>query len=288
MRKLVPIIFIAVLAGGIYFAYVRAHREPGMTGPALKTRFLDSTFGNAVVLTTPEGKVVVIDHAARRAAQALIGMLQAERVREVSVVISNPTRDRADALAAIQRAVKVSKVIRPELGTATAQWTDWLHRAKWQPTPETIVARGDSVRLSPKVRLEALNPVRKPSPRGRDDNSLVFRVRFGGKSILFGSDIRTAGEADLIQSGIDLTSSVLVAGRHGRYGSTSLELLSMVRPEICVISAEQRSNRPAASVLNRLSARNTGGALYRTDKDGIIEIDTDGRLIQVSTGGGGP
>lgn len=288
MRKLVPIILIAVLAGGIYFAYVRARREPGMTGPALKTRFLDSEFGNAVVMTTPEGKVVVIDPASGRAAEALIGMLRRERAREVSVIISNPTRDRADALAAIQHEIKVFRVIRPELGTATAQWKDWLDRAKWQPAPEIVIARGDKAPLSPKVRLEALNPVREPSPRTGDDNSLVFRVRFGDKSILFPSDIRTAGEADLIQSGIDLTSSVLVAGRHGRYGSTSLELLSMVRPEICILSAQQGANRPAASVLNRLNARNTGAALYRTDKDGIIEIDTDGRLIQVSTGGGGP
>lgn len=289
MRKLVPIILIAALAaGGIYLAYVRAHRKPGISGPALDAQFLTEEFGNAVVLRTPEGKVVVIDPAPRRGAKALIGMLRAESVREVSVIISNPTRDRAGALAAIQGKIKISRMIRPELGKATTQWAGWLRHEKWQPVPEVIVARGDSVRLSPKVRLEALNPSRKPSPRGGDEDSLVFRVQFAGKSILFGSDIRASGEAELIGSGIDLESSVLVAGRHGRSGSTSLELLSMVRPEICVISAGHGSNRPAPSVLNRLSARNTGAPLYRTDKDGIIQIDTDGRSIQVSTGGGGP
>ena len=289
MRKIVLIILIMALAvGGIYLAYVRAHREQAISGPALKTRFLDERFGNAVVARTPEGKVVVIDPAPGRAADALIGMLRDERVRKVIVIISNPTRDRADVLATIQKTIKVSQIIRPELGTATAMWAGWLRREKWQPVPETILARGDSTRLSPKVRLEALNPAEKPAPRGGDDNSLVFRLRFGNKSILFPSDIRTEGEADVIGSGIDLESSVLVVGRHGRYESTSLEFLSMVRPEICVISAQRGSHKPASSVLNRLSTINTGAPLFRTDKDGIIEIDTNGRSIQVLTGGGGP
>lgn len=289
MRKLLPIILIAALAaGGVYLAYVRANREPVISGPVLKARFLGDDFGNAVVMTMPDGKIVVIDPAPGRAAESLIQMLQAQRVHQVSVIISNPTRNRAAALAAIQSVMMVSKVIRPDLGTATSRWAGWLRHEKWQPVPEIVVARGDSVRLSPKVRLEALNPAGKPAPHGGDDSSLVFRVRFGDKSILYLSDIRTEGEADLIGSGVDLVSSVLVAARHGRSGSTSLELLSMVRPEICMISAEHGRNRPATSVLNRLSAHNTGAALYRTDKDGIIEIDTDGRSIQVSTGGGGP
>jgi competence protein ComEC len=289
MRKLVPIILIAALAAGaVYLAYVRANREPEISGPVLKAQFLDEQFGNAVVLTMPDGKMVVIDPAPGRAAEALLEMLQSNRMHEVSVIISNPTLNRADALAAIQSVMMVSRVIRPELGTAAGQWARWLRREKWQPMPETIVVRGDSVRLAPKVRLEVLSPARNPAPRGGDDNSLVFRVRFGDKSILFPSDIRTKSEAELIGSGIDLESSVLVAGRHGRNGSTSLELLSMVRPEICIVSTQHGSNRPAPSVLNRLSAVNTGAALYRTDKDGIIEIDTDGRSIQVSTGGGGP
>jgi beta-lactamase superfamily II metal-dependent hydrolase len=159
-----------------------------------------------------------------------------------------------------------------------------LASAGCKPAAETALAGGDTLRLSPKIALEVLGPAREKA-RGGYDGSLVFRVRFNSKSILFPSEIRTAGEADLISSGRDLTGSVLVVGEHRRYRGVSLELLSMARPEIIVISS---SARPAVSVLGRLSARNTGAELYRTYKDGIIQIDTDGRSIQVATGGGEP
>lgn len=285
MRWFVPIILIvALVAGGLYFAYVRAHSEPGMQGPVLTVRFLDESFGCAIVLKSPEGKVVVIDPASRRETDALVDMLNRERVCEVAVVISDPSREHAIGLVSLAKAVNITKLIRPELGPSTEEWNKLLARAKCEPILETVIARGDTVMLSKKIRLKALNPIREQA-HGGDDSSLVFRVCLGDKSILFPTNIRIAGEAELIQSGQNLTSDVLVVGRHGRYGSTSLELLSMVRPQICVVAAGHGSNSGSTSVLNRLSARNTGAALYQTDKDGIIDIVTDGHTIQVGTGG---
>ena len=285
MKRLVPIILIAVLAAGAaYFAYVRAYRERGIVGPVLTARFLDASFGSAVTMRTPDNKVVVIDPPSGRGAKALADLLGEERVREITVVLTNPTAERALALAALCKAVRVSRVIRPELGPATESWKQTLARAGCGPVADTALAGGDTLGLSPKVALEALGPVREKA-RGGYDGSLVFRVRFGAKTILFGSEARTAGESDLISSGRDLTSSVLVVGGHGLYRGVSLELLSMVRPEIIVVSS---SSKLPASSLSRLSARNTGAALYRTYKDGIIQIDTDGRSIQVATGGGEP
>ena len=291
MKRLVPIIVIAVIvAGAAYFAYVRTHSERGIEGPVLSARFLDAEFGNAVILRTPEGKTVVIDPASGRGGKALADLLDGERTRAVTVIFTNPTPDRAAALAALRKTVRVSKVIRPELGAATQAWKRAIVRAKCGPVAEVALAGGDKLRLSPKVVIEALGPVRPStssgcSARGGYDGSLVFRVRFGAKTIFFPSEIRAAGESDLIASGRDLTGSVLVVGPRAQYRGVSLELLSMVRPEVIVVSS---STRPSSSVIGRLSERNTGAALYQTYKDGIIEIDTNGRSIQVATGGGEP
>ena len=285
MKRLVPIIVITVLvAGAAYFAYVRTHGERGIEGPVLSARFLNAGFGNAVILRTPEGKTVVIDPASGRGAKALADLLDEERTRAVTVIFTNPTPDRAAALATLRKAVGIARVIRPELGAATEAWNRALIRAKCGPVAEVALAGGDKLRLSPKMTIEALGPVREKA-RGGYDGSLVFRVRFGGKSIFFPSEMRAAGESDLIASGRDLTGSVLVVGPRAQYRGVSLELLSMVRPEVIVISSP---TRPSASVIGRLSERNTGAALYQTYKDGIIEIDTNGRSIQVATGGGEP
>lgn len=282
MRKLVPIILIAALiAVAIYVVIVRSHREPGIEGPVLSVRFMDDSLGNAIVLKTPEGNTVVIDPPSGRASEALGNMLEGEHTREITVVLSNAS-SRDTRAAGLQQVAKLIRIIRPDTGSSGV-----IVAPKNGAIPETVVARGDRLKLSPTVRIEVMNPARGTMPREEGDGSLVFRVTFGDQSILFPSDIRTEGESALIKSRLDLTSNVLVAGRHGQYGSSSLELLSMVRPEVIVVSARRGPSRPSASVLNRLSVRNTGAALYRTDKDGIIEIDTDGRSIQVLTGGGG-
>lgn len=287
MRRLLPIILIAaIVAVGICLAYVRAHREPGIEGPMLTVRFLDASVGDAIVLKTPEGNAVVVDTPSGRAETKALGdLLKNEHAREITVIVSNPSPEHFAALRNVMRAARVARIIRPELGSATARWEALLAGA--DGATESVLARGDRVKLSPTVHLEALSPVRETA-QGGDDDSLVFRVTFGNESIFFPSDIRAEGESALVKSGLDLTSTVLVVGRHGQSGSTSLELLSMARPEIIVVSAWRGSGRPSASVLNRLSARNTGAALYRTDKDGIIEIDTNGHSIQVLTGGGEP
>ena len=288
MRKLVPIMLIAAMAvGGIYLAFVRAHREPGITGPVLSVRFLDESLGNAVVLKTPEGDRFVIDPPSGRRAEALGKMLQDKRGKEITVMISNPSSESIRALEKLRRFVRVARIVRPDLGTANESWEMRLAKLSGTPILETVAARGNRIRLSPTVALHVLGPDRETA-RGGDHGWLVFRLIYGAKSFLFPGEIRADGEAELIKSGQDLTSNVLMVGRRGQYGSTSLELLSLVRPEIVVISAKRGANRPAPSVLDRLSAANTGAALYRTDKDGVIKIDTDGRSFQVQTGGGGP
>ena len=324
MRKVVPIMLLAVMvAGGIYLALVRAHREPGITGPVMSVRFLDESLGNAIVVRTPERGTVVIDPPSGREADALGRMLRDERVREITVIVPNPASGfdglggyasgqkasrsivpQASGQKASQsigaqasgekasRSIVVTRLVRPELGSATQDWEKRLAKLGGAPIAENVVARGDVLKLSKTVRIQVLGPDRATAQsalrQAQDDGSLVFRLVYGGKSFLFPTDMRAKGEAELVKSGGELGSSVLVAGRHGQYPSTSLELLSMARPEIVVISAKRGASRPSAAVLERLSPSSTGAALYRTDKDGIIRIDTDGHTIRVSTEGGEP
>ncbi len=286
MRKTLIIILVIVLAAGAYFFLrVEDSQQTKITGPALKARFLDQDFGDASVLTMPNGSVIVVDPSSGRSAQALVELLASEGIKQIDVIISTPSRDRVNALAELGSAFVVKNIIRPELGRATSSWRWWIKSSKLEPGSEKVVSRGDRLRLAPGVMMEVLNPRQDATIHGSGDDSLVFRVVYKETSILYLSNIGTKGEAELIGSRQDLQSSIMVAARNARYGSNCLELLSMVRPQVCVISA-LRNNKPSASVLSRLSTINTGATLYRTDKDGIIEIDTDGHSNQALGMGG--
>ncbi len=76
---------------------------------------------------------------------------------------------------------------------------------------------------------------------------------------------------------------VLKAPHHGSATSSSEHFLDQLRPTLAIVSAGRGNafGHPAPSVVSRYDSR--GIALYRTDQDGAVTIDTDGHELEVST-----
>jgi competence protein ComEC len=72
---------------------------------------------------------------------------------------------------------------------------------------------------------------------------------------------------------------------HGSRTSTSNALIDAWRPQIAVISCGRgnRFGHPTQVVLDRLAT--AGTRVFRTDHDGQITIETDGRTVEVGTFG---
>jgi competence protein ComEC len=117
---------------------------------------------------------------------------------------------------------------------------------------------------------------------GRNDSARVLRLDFGLASVLLTSDIEAEGERALIDSRIPLAATVLKVPHHGSRTSSGPELLAAVRAAIAIVSVGQRNSygHPDAGVLERLTA--AGAAVYRTDRDGAVLLETDGRTLDVT------
>lgn len=107
---------------------------------------------------------------------------------------------------------------------------------------------------------------------GADDNNhcLVIRYAEGSLSVLFTGDIEKDAEAALSGSGRQLRSTVLKVAHHGSHTSSTKGFLSLVSPQIAVISvgAHNSYGHPHPDVLKRLSVFK----LFRTDRDGAIRV----------------
>jgi competence protein ComEC len=105
--------------------------------------------------------------------------------------------------------------------------------------------------------------------------------------ILLASDIEALTERRLAAAG-GLQASVLKVAHHGSRTSSTPELLAATRPAVAVISVGSRNpyGHPDATVLERLQS--AGARLYRTDRDGALVVDTDGRVLTVTRTAGGP
>ncbi len=143
---------------------------------------------------------------------------------------------------------------------------------------ETAIAWDDAVEIT------VLNPFAGWTYTEMNNASIVLRVTFGDTSFLLTGDLETEGET-LLLTAYDpetLSADVLKLGHHGSNSSTGAAFLDAVHPGIAIASVGKNNKygHPHDEVLERLSARNI--TLYRTDKDGIITLFSDGtRMIAV-------
>jgi competence protein ComEC len=135
------------------------------------------------------------------------------------------------------------------------------------------------------ARVRVLHPAAPDweRPRVRNDDSVVLEVRYGDVAVLLLGDVGASVERAILPQLTAAPIRVLKVGHHGSRTSTSAELVEQWRPQIAVISCGRGNTfgHPAPEVIRRLES--IGAAIYRTDRDGQVTIDTDGREVRVRT-----
>jgi competence protein ComEC len=135
------------------------------------------------------------------------------------------------------------------------------------------------------VAFQVWNP---PEPdwerrKVRNDDSVVLELRYGDVSIVLPGDVSHEVERSLADRIGPAPFRVLKAPHHGSASSSSDHFLDSLKPSIALVSCgrENRFGHPAPAVLARYAARHV--QVFRTDRDGEIELSTDGRNIEVVT-----
>ncbi|NLD39552.1 MAG: DNA internalization-related competence protein ComEC/Rec2 [Desulfatiglans sp.] len=106
-----------------------------------------------------------------------------------------------------------------------------------------------------------------------NDQSIVVRISYAGRSVMFPGDIEMKSEAILVNKyGNKLKSDALLVPHHGSRSSSSKPFLETVSPKVCIISSRQgnRFGFPHAEVLERF--RRAGVRILRIDQGGAVEV----------------
>jgi competence protein ComEC len=93
--------------------------------------------------------------------------------------------------------------------------------------------------------------------------------------------MRPAEKELVALAGDRLKSTVLIAPHHGSRTSSSDEFLAAVGPQAVFISCADRpgSGLPHPQTLDRYAAHKA--SIYRTDRNGAIQLTTDGRRYRI-------
>lgn len=115
---------------------------------------------------------------------------------------------------------------------------------------------------------------------GTNDNSISMRIEYGDISFLFTGDAERAAEEKMLTSGANLKADILHLGHHGSNTSSTENFLAAVNAEIAIYSAGVGNSygHPNVDIIERIQARNM--AVYGTDQEGTIIIETDGKKYQ--------
>ncbi len=115
-----------------------------------------------------------------------------------------------------------------------------------------------------------------------NSRSIVLLLTYGSFSALLTGDLEISGEQALLRSGMIKPITVLKVGHHGAKTSTSADFVSVLRPEISVISVGENNSygHPSPQVVDLL--RQNGSKVWRTDQLGTIEIITNGQWVKTS------
>ncbi len=125
------------------------------------------------------------------------------------------------------------------------------------------------------VLFEILNPQAKAYVEGKrrdNDFSCVLKVSLGKQSLLITGDAGRRGELELLESGADLSATVLVAGHHGSRTSSLVEFVGQVQPRMAIFNVGYRNrfNHPHPQVVARYRALNS--RMLRSDAGGLIRL----------------
>ena len=117
----------------------------------------------------------------------------------------------------------------------------------------------------------------------RNDDSVVLELRYGGVSVVLPGDVSREVERKLADRIGPAPFRVLKAPHHGSASSSSEHFLDALGPSIALVSCgrDNRFGHPAPAVLERYAARHV--QVFRTDRDGEIELSTDGSAVEVTT-----
>ncbi|MCX5780275.1 MAG: MBL fold metallo-hydrolase [Firmicutes bacterium] len=248
----------------------------------LKVHFIDVGQGDAILVQTPAGQNLLVDAGENDYGDVVVKYLISQGVKDLDIVVGTHTHsDHIGGLDKVIRSFPVQAVYMPKVTQNTQSFQDVLAAVKNRGLKVTTAQAGVMIPLAG-LDCRVLAPV-AASYEELNDYSAVIRLAYGSQSFLLTGDASSVSEDQLLNSGVNLQSTVLKVGHHGSYSSSGSSFLAAVAPQFAVISlaAGNDYGYPHKVTLDRLAE--AGIKIYRTDQNGTIVFSTDGNSMQVST-----
>ena len=252
---------------------------------------IDVGQGDSLLLRSPTGRAIVVDAGGSRDSRVDPGerrvapeLWQRGVHRLDALVVTHAQPDHVGGVPYLLRSFRVAGIWEGPAPLRDPAWRRVDARLNVGGAARVTVAEGMGIEWDD-VRISVRGPHRpcRPPRAVRNEDSVVLDVAFGEVHLLLTGDVAGDEERSLRVT----RSFVLKVPHHGSRSSSGSALLAAAAPRLAVISAGAHNpfGHPHPEVVERY--RQAGALVLRTDRDGTVDIATDGRGVWVRTAGEG-
>jgi competence protein ComEC len=280
-----------------------AQQWPQWVRDETRITFLDVGQGDAAVIETMGGKVILIDGGGTFSfpkkqwqirnipydvgKKVLVPYLKYRGIQQIdTIVITHGDADHIGGLQSVAEQFPVKQVIHNSHPPASPLEAKLLQTLIDQQAKLFTVPQGTTWEIEQGVKWQFLHPDEKQllgKKTKLNNDGMVVLLSIYGYPILMTGDIEAPAEEQILQTCHLPKIHLLKVAHHGSRTSTQASWLEAVQPQIAVISVgeKNRYGHPAPEVLQRL--HQFGAHVLRTDEQGAITFHIKPERIWAET-----
>ncbi len=256
----------------------------------LEVTFLDIGQGDAILVQSPTGRVMLIDAGGTTNSRTtynpgekiLLPYLRRWGISRIDLfLLTHAHADHIQGAWPVLDNVKVDTVAVTPQFCATGEGARLAERLSGRGCQIAKISGGENIVFDENITLEILSP-----PGGEtsteNNNSLVVRLCYGEFHILLTGDAEEPVLQRLAAGHGKIHAEIVKVPHHGSVNGWSREFYLAARPRAAVISVGPNCfGHPSAEVLQGLAE--LGISAYRTDLAGAVTVTSDGRDFALET-----
>ncbi|MFA5403964.1 MAG: DNA internalization-related competence protein ComEC/Rec2 [Ignavibacteria bacterium] len=255
----------------------------------LRITFLYAGQGDCTLLETPDGSNILIDCGMKdfkynSGESNIVPFLKRKGINKIDLLIL--THSHYDHIGGIEYVLNnfdVKKIIHNGTKENNSLIRNMENLIISNKIPRDRFYSGDYIQGYGNLMLFFLNPEKGDSLQSNEHTkSIVLKLKYENTEVLLLSDLNVEGESFITNKyGNFLKSNILKVSHHGSKNASSIPFLMKSKPEYAVISCGKDNifGHPSELVQTKLDL--LGANILRTDKDGAIIFESDGKTLEL-------